>query len=160
MGQRMPETKIIKKYANRSLYDTSQSKYISLAELKRYVLDDVLFVVQEAKSKTDITRQVLLQIIAEEENAGAPIFTTDVLRRFIRIYGNSTAVPFTAYIEQLSTLLDQQTRQFWDRMQTSPEFSPVAAWTDIAKRNLALWEETRDRLLKVSGLDTKKTDAK
>src|SRR3989338_7297547 len=132
----MAEAKIIKKYPNRSLYDTSQSKYISLTDLKQYVLEDTPFIVQEAKSKIDITRQVLLQIISEEENAGTPIFTTDVLRRFIRIYGNSAAAPYSTYIEQMSSLLDQQTRQFWDQLNAQGEYGTVTAWADIAKRNM------------------------
>lgn len=151
----MPETKVIKKYPNRSLYDTSQSKYISLTDLKQYVLEDTPFLVQEAKSKTDITRQVLLQIIAEEENAGTPIFTKEVLRRFIRIYGDAAAAPFRTYIEEMSSLLDQQTRQFWERLNTTSDFNPVAAWNDIARRNLDIWKETQERLLQASVQDRK-----
>lgn len=144
----MADTKIIKKYPNRSLYDTSQSKYISLSDLKQYVLQDIDFVVQEAKSKKDITRQVLLQIIADEENAGTPIFTSDVLRRFIRIYGNTQDAPFDTYIEQMSALLDQQTRLFWEQFTDSPEFNPATAWTEIARRNLDIWQETQNNLLR------------
>jgi len=143
----MVDTKIIKKYPNRSLYDTSQSKYISLSDLKQYVLQDVAFLVQEAKSKKDITRQVLLQIISDEENAGTPIFTTDVLRRFIRIYGNTEEAPFGEYIEQMSSLLEQQTRLFWERFTETPEFNPAATWTEMARRNLEIWQETQNKLM-------------
>ena len=144
----MAEAKIIKKYPNRSLYDTSQSKYISLSDLKQYVLADQEFLVQEVKSKKDITRQVLLQIIADEENAGTPIFTTQVLRRLIRIYGNATAGPLGGYIEQMSTLLEQQTRLFWEQLTETPEFNPAATWTEIAARNLEIWQETQANLLR------------
>ena len=144
----MAEAKIIKKYPNRSLYDTSQSKYISLSDLKQYVLADQEFLVQEVKSKKDITRQVLLQIIADEENAGTPIFTTQVLRRFIRIYGNTAAGPLGGYIEQMSSLLEQQTRLFWEQLGETPEFNPAAAWTEIANRNLEIWQETQANLLR------------
>ena len=154
----MAEAKIIKKYPNRSLYDTSQSKYISLTDLKQYVLEDTPFIVQEAKSKIDITRQVLLQIISEEENAGRPIFTTDVLRRFIRIYGNSAAGSFSTYIEQMSSLLDQQTRQFWEQLSARQDLSPVTTWTEIANRNMEIWQETQDKLLRASGLNRKSED--
>ncbi|OGT82735.1 MAG: polyhydroxyalkanoate synthesis repressor PhaR [Gammaproteobacteria bacterium RIFCSPLOWO2_12_FULL_52_10] len=154
----MAEAKIIKKYPNRSLYDTSQSKYISLTDLQQYVLEDTPFIVQEAKSKIDITRQVLLQIISEEENAGRPIFTTDVLRRFIRIYGNSAAGSFSTYIEQMSSLLDQQTRQFWEQLSARQDLSPVTTWTEIANRNMEIWQETQDKLLRASGLNRKSED--
>lgn len=147
----MSDVKIIKKYPNRSLYDTSQSKYISLSELKKYVLQDIPFEVQEAKSKKNITRQVLLQIISDEENSGTPMFTTDVLRRFIRIYGDSMQRTFSGYIEQMSSLLDQQTRQFWEHFDESPDFNPMGAWTEIAKRNLDIWKETQKNLLKAAG---------
>jgi len=154
----MAEAKIIKKYPNRSLYDTSQSKYISLTDLQQYVLEDTPFIVQEAKSKIDITRQVLLQIISEEENAGRPIFTTDVLRRFIRIYGNSAAGSFSTYIEQMSSLLDQQTRQFWEQLSARQDLSPVTTWTEIANRNMEIWQETQEKLLRASGLNRKSED--
>ena len=154
----MAEAKIIKKYPNRSLYDTSQSKYISLTDLQQYVLEDTPFIVQEAKSKIDITRQVLLQIISEEENAGRPIFTTDVLRRFIRIYGNSAAGTFSTYIEQMSSLLDQQTRQFWEQLSARQDLSPVTTWTEIANRNMEIWQETQEKLLRASGLNRKSED--
>lgn len=122
----MAEAKIIKKYPNRSLYDTSQSKYISLSDLKKYVLHGQDFVVWEVKSKTDITRQILLQIIADEENSDTPLFTVQVLRRFIRVYGNTVTGPLGGNIEQMSFLLEQQTRLFWEQLAGTPEFSPAA----------------------------------
>ena len=151
----MAEAKIIKKYPNRSLYDTSQSKYISLSDLKQYVFDGEDFIVQEAKSKKDITRQVLLQIIADEENAGTPIFSTDVLRRFIRIYGDSSKLSMGSFIEQMSNLLEQQTRQFWEQFPDAQEFNPVGSWNEIARRNMEIWQETQAKLLKASNLKKK-----
>jgi polyhydroxyalkanoate synthesis repressor PhaR len=151
----MPDPRVIKKYSNRSLYDTERSMYISLTDLKQYVLDDVEFVVREARTKADITRQVLLQIIAEEENAGKPIFSTAVLRRFIRIYGNSAAAPFNTYIEELSNILDLQTRQFLDQLHARPELNPLSAWSEIFKRNLDIWQETADKLVQASGREVK-----
>lgn len=130
----MAEAKIIKKYPNRSLYDTNQSKYISLFDLRQYVLQDQEFMVQEVKSKRDITRQVLLQIIADEENSGAPIFTAQVLRRLISVYGNAKADPGGGYIEQMSSLLEQQTRLFWAQLAETPEYNPATVWTGIVDR--------------------------
>lgn len=143
----------IKKYPNRSLYDTNQSKYISISDLRQYVLDDVTFEVQDAKSKKDITRQVLLQIITEAENEGNPMFTTDVLTRFIKMYGNSMTGALNGFIDQMSSMIDQQTKQFLEQLTESQQYNPVNAWSDVINRNLEIWQETQNNLLKASGVD-------
>src|ERR1700681_3420669 len=71
------EIRLIKKYPNRRLYDTATSSYITLADVKQLVLDQVIFKVVDAKSDEDLTRAILLQIILEEESAGAPMFSSD-----------------------------------------------------------------------------------
>ena len=83
------EIRLIKKYPNRRLYDTATSSYITLADVKQLVLDQVVFKVIDAKSDEDLTRSILLQIILEEESAGAPMFTSDMLSQIIRFYGNA-----------------------------------------------------------------------
>jgi len=81
--------RIIKKYPNRRLYDTESSSYITLADVKKLVLEQVPFRVEDAKTKEDLTRSILLQIILEEESAGAPMFSCDMLTHIIRFYGNA-----------------------------------------------------------------------
>jgi len=149
---------IIKKYPNRSLYDSSQSKYISLTDLRQYVLDDISFQVLDAKSKKDITRQVLLQIITEAENEGNPMFTTDVLTRFIKMYGDSMHGALNGFIEQMSSMIDQQTRQFLEQITESQKYNPVSTWSDVINRNLEIWQETQKNLMKASGVDRKESD--
>ena len=78
--------RLIKKYPNRRLYDTAISSYITLADVKNLVLDGVDFEVIDTKTKADITRSVLLQIIAEEEQEGEPIFSTELLAKVERRY--------------------------------------------------------------------------
>ena len=146
----------IKKYPNRSLYDTSRSKYISMSDLRQYVLEDIAFEVQDAKTKKDITRQVLLQIITEAENEGTPMFSTDVLTRFIKLYGDSMTGAFNGFINQMSSMIDQQTKQFLEQITETRKYNPVNAWSDIVNRNLKIWQETQTKLLKASGLDRKK----
>ena len=73
------ETRLIKKYPNRRLYDTATSSYITLADVKKLVLQQVPFKVADAKSNEDLTRSILLQIILEEESSGAPMFSSDML---------------------------------------------------------------------------------
>lgn len=152
----MTDPIVIKKYPNRSLYDTSRSKYISMSDLRQYVLDDIAFEVQDAKSKKTITRQVLLQIITEAENEGKPMFSTDVLTRFIKMYGDSVTGTLNGFIDQMSSLIDQQTKQFLDQVTESRKYNPVNAWSDIVNRNLKIWQETQENLLKASGMDRKK----
>ena len=80
-GDAKPGLRILKKYPNRRLYDTQTSSYITLADVKRMVLDGVDFEVHDAKTQEDLTRSILLQIILEEETGGVPMFSTRSLAR-------------------------------------------------------------------------------
>ena len=93
--------RIIKKYPNRRLYDTTTSVYITLADVKKLVLENVVFRVEDAKSKDDLTRSILLQIILEEESGeGAPMFSSDMLSKIIRFYGNAMQGMMGNYLEK------------------------------------------------------------
>ena len=93
--------RIIKKYPNRRLYDTTTSVYITLADVKKLVLENVIFRVEDAKTKDDLTRSILLQIILEEESGnGAPMFSSDVLSKIIRFYGNAMQGMMGNYLEK------------------------------------------------------------
>src|SRR4026208_1721379 len=83
------QLRLIKKYPNRRLYDTKTSSYITLADVKQMVLKQEEFQVVDAKSGDDLTRQILLQIILEEESGGAPMFSSNLLSQLIRSYGNA-----------------------------------------------------------------------
>ena len=110
----------IKKYPNRRLYDTETSSYITLADVKKLVLENVEFRVEDAKTKEDLTRAILLQIILEEESAGAPMFTSDSLSQIIRFYGNAMQGMMGGYLEkniqtfmQIQNKLQDQSRQVY-----------------------------------------------
>ena len=75
----MSEPRTIKKYPNRRLYDTVESRYITLADIRRLVIDRIDFVVMDKKSQEDITRSILLQVIAEQEHGGEPLMSRDFL---------------------------------------------------------------------------------
>ncbi len=92
--------RLIKKYPNRRLYDTQTSSYITLADVKELVLKQEEFQVIDAKSAEDLTRQILLQIILDEESTGAPMFSHDVLTQFIRFYGNAMQGVMGNYLER------------------------------------------------------------
>lgn len=92
--------RLIKKYPNRRLYDTQTSTYITLADVKQLVLENAEFQVVDAKSTEDLTRSILLQIILEEETAGAPMFTAPMLSQIIRFYGHAMQGIMGAYLEK------------------------------------------------------------
>jgi len=105
------EPRIIKKYPNRRLYDTETSSYITLADVKKLVLEQVAFRVEDAKTKDDLTRSILLQIILEEEAAGAPMFSSDMLSQIIRFYGNAMQGMMGSYLEKnIQTFIEIQKR--------------------------------------------------
>lgn len=81
--------RVIKKYPNRRLYDSASSSYITLADIKQWVIDGVPVQVVDAKTSQDLTRSILLQIILEEEACGVPVFSTQMLQQVIRFYGHS-----------------------------------------------------------------------
>ena len=118
-----PAQRIIKKYPNRRLYDTDTSTYITLAEVKRLVMDHQLFVVRDAKTNEDLTRSILLQIILEEEAGGAPMFSEAALANIIRFYGHAMQGFMGSYIEKnvqaftdLQSQVAEQTKNFTPEM--------------------------------------------
>jgi polyhydroxyalkanoate synthesis repressor PhaR len=121
--------RIIKKYPNRRLYDTANSGYITLADVKQMVLDFVDFQVIDAKSGDDLTRGILLQIILEEESAGVPMFSSEMLSQMIRFYGNALQGIMGNYMEQnvkaflviQNKLQDQAKQIYGDKMMLTPD---------------------------------------
>ena len=94
------QVRLIKKYPNRRLYDTKTSSYITLVDVKQMVLKQEEFQAVDAKTGEDLTRQILLQIILEEESSGQPMFTSDALSQMIRTYGNAMQGMMGGYLEK------------------------------------------------------------
>ena len=123
------DTRTIKKYPNRRLYDTANSGYITLADVKQMVLDGIAFRVVDAKSGEDLTRQILLQIILDEEAGGLPMFSSEMLAQMIRFYGTAQQTIIGQYIEQnvqaflaIQKKLSEQAKQVYgDKMMLTPE---------------------------------------
>jgi polyhydroxyalkanoate synthesis repressor PhaR len=121
--------RIIKKYPNRRLYDTTNSGYITLADVKQMVLEFIDFQVVDAKSGDDLTRGILLQIILEEESAGMPMFSSEMLSQMIRFYGNALQGIMGNYMEQnvkaflviQNKLQDQAKQIYGDKMLLTPD---------------------------------------
>jgi polyhydroxyalkanoate synthesis repressor PhaR len=114
--------RVIKKYPNRRLYDTDTSSYITLAEIKQLVMDDERFVVRDAKSNEDLTRSILLQVILEEETAGVPIFSEQVLANIIRFYGHAMQDFMGSYLEKnVQVFMDVQKKMAEQSKVLTPE---------------------------------------
>ena len=121
-GTRSNAVRVIKKYPNRRLYDTDSSTYITLAEVKTLVMDNEPFVVRDAKTNDDLTRSILLQIILEEETAGVPIFTEQVLANIIRFYGHSMQDFMGSYLEKnVQIFMDLQNKMAAQAPGATPE---------------------------------------
>ena len=128
-----PPVRLIKKYPNRRLYDTQTSTYITLADVKQLVLDQEEFQVIDAKAGEDLTRQILLQIILEEESEGMPMFTAQMLAQIIRFYGNAMQGMMGSYLEKnIQAFIDiqgkvtEQSKAFYETNKIGPEM-----WTQF-----------------------------
>src|SRR6266849_604975 len=125
--------RLIKKYPNRRLYDTKTSVYITLADVKKLVMGGEEFQVVDAKTGEDLTRSILLQIIMEEEAAGAPMFSSDVLTQFIRSYGNAMQGMLGAYLER--------NMQLFGEIQKSMREQSQKLYGEPTKFNEELWKQ-------------------
>jgi polyhydroxyalkanoate synthesis repressor PhaR len=128
---------IIKKYANRRLYDTESSSYITLDRLAEMVRQKRQFKVVDAKSGEDITRQVLAQIIMDEEARGSEMLPINFLRQLIGMYGGNMQPMVPHYLEASLEAFQRNQSQFRDAMVGAFGSGPFA---DIARRNLELFQ--------------------
>ncbi|MNM70525.1 PHB/PHA accumulation regulator DNA-binding domain protein [compost metagenome] len=137
----MAATRIIKKYPNRRLYDTEISSYITIEDVRQLILDGETFEVRDAKSGEDLTRSVLLQIIADKEQDGEPMLSTQLLSQLIRFYGDSLQGFMGNYLERsMQVFLDQQ-QQFRQQMGNLLGQTPWAMMNQLTERNMELWQE-------------------
>ena len=133
------QVRIIKKYPNRRVYDTQESKYIKVEDIRKMVVDGVSFKVIDSKTKEDVTRTVLLQIILEQESESNPLFTSDNLRHFIKYYGHNQSDQFSDYMNQSLAFFHQQQEQFNLGMQEYMSRNPVNIFSDLSKKNTEVW---------------------
>ncbi|HNH90188.1 MAG TPA: polyhydroxyalkanoate synthesis repressor PhaR [Thiobacillaceae bacterium] len=140
----MTAERLIKKYPNRRLYDTEESRYITLAEVRELVMRAINFKVVDSQTEDDITRNILLQIIMEQEAGGAPMFTAAMLERFIRFYGDTAQAAFTTFLDQSLDLFVQQQRMFTEQMQGMWGGNPVDFWMKLGQQNMGLWKDMEE----------------
>ena len=126
--------RIIKKYPNRRLYDTETSAYITLTDVKQFVLDHQQFEVHDARSGEDLTRSILLQVILEEESGGVPMFSADMLANIIRYYGHSMQGLMGSYLERSIGAFHEAQKKFQDQstsvLGAAPAFAPET-WSKL-----------------------------
>ena len=104
----MSEPRVIKKYPNRRLYDTIESRYITLADIRRLVIERIEFIVVDKKNNSDITRSILLQVIAEQEHLTEPLLSQEFMVNVIRAYGTNAHGQVSGQLEQsLKQILSQ-----------------------------------------------------
>src|SRR5437868_8920421 len=133
----------IKKYANRRLYNTGTSTYVTLEDLAAMVKEGEDFLVYDAKTGDDITRSVLAQIIFEQENkAGQNLLPTTFLRQLIRFYGDSMQLVVPKYLEQSIDTLTREQEKFRKQLTNTSSGTPFAPLEEHVRRNMELFQQT------------------
>jgi polyhydroxyalkanoate synthesis repressor PhaR len=136
------EKVIIKKYANRRLYNTAASSYVTLEHLSEMVREGVDFVVLDAKTNDDITRSVLAQIIFEQESRGQNLLPVSFLRRLIRFYGDQMQGFLPPYLEMSMESFSKAQEKVRENMSRAfGATTPMAAFEEQAQRNMALFQQ-------------------
>ena len=133
---------VIKKYANRRLYNTATSAYVTLDHLSQMVKDKTDFVVYDAKTGEDITRSVLTQIIVEEESKGGQtMLPIPFLRQLISFYGDSLQGVVPQYLEMSMTQFARNQEQMRSYLQNAFGFNPFQQFESMGKQNMAMFEK-------------------
>ena len=157
-----PAQRVVKKYPNRRLYDTSSSTYITLADVKRLVMAGESFVVRDAKTNEDLTRAILLQIILEEEAGGKPIFTEAALANIIRFYGHAMQGFMGSCLEEnVQSMMDIQNKLTEQAKGHSPEmWAPFTNLQSPLMQNMVggYAENSRKTFLKMQEQMQKQTE--
>ena len=155
---------VIKKYANRRLYNTATSRYVTLEDLCEMVKDGEDFVVFDAKSGEDITRSVLTQIIVEEESKGTNLLPISFLRQLISFYGDNMQNIVPSYLEHSMEAFYKNQDQIRDYFSnTLGGIFPMGPLEDMGKQNMAMFEQAMKMFTPFSaneGSDTTKAAAK
>src|SRR4249919_3638338 len=135
----MSQLRIIKKYPNRRLYDTEISSYVTLEDVRQLIVEGEEFEVRDARTGADLTRSVLLQILAEHEDIGQPIFSTQLLTTVIRFYGDSLQGIIGNYLERSIQMFNDQQQQLRGHLGNLVVQTPWALLNQLADKNMEIW---------------------
>lgn len=159
MMKTMQQERLIRKYSNRRLYDTSASRHVTLDDLRQLIVAGERIKVIDDKSGDDLTRSVLLQIISEQEQFGMPVLGSELLEMIIRFYGGPMQAMLSRYLEQTFTTVLRQQEAMQSQVAKALQ-TPFAPLTELARKNMEMWEQmqsaTRDAFGMQSDNDPKK----
>ena len=142
----MAEERLIRKYANRRLYDAHDSRHVTLDDLRKLIAGGQRIKVIDDKSGEDLTRSILLQIIASQEQFGTPVLSTQLLEAIIRFYGNPIQQLLTQYLEQSIGSLLRQQNLMQAEMAKALE-TPMAPLAEMARQNMEMWAKMQASML-------------
>jgi polyhydroxyalkanoate synthesis repressor PhaR len=149
------DKRVIKKYPNRRLYDTAESKYVTLSDVRELVLGGIAFCVIDKKSGEDISRSILLQIIIEqeEEENVDPMFSTEVLEQLIGFYGKSVQGQAGDFIQNSLSLFQEQQKRFQEQVTGAMQSNPMSSgFTEVAQRNMDMWQQMQNTFFSAAGV--------
>jgi len=146
---------VVKKYANRRLYNTATSSYVTLDDLAKLIKEGGDFIAQDAKTAEDITRSVLTQIIVEQEQKGQNLLPTSFLRQLISFYGDSMQVLVPGYLEQAMIAFARNQEQMRKNLQATFGIFPFGQFEEMGKQNIALFERALKMLASPYGREEK-----
>ncbi len=143
----MSSERVIKKYANRRLYDAAESRHVTLEDLRKLIVQGEKIKIVDDKSGEDLTRSILLQIIADQEQFGQPILSTQTLESIIRFYGDAMQGFMGRYLEQsVATFVGQQ-QALQSQLTKMVSGTPLASMSDLAQANLAMWQQMQENFV-------------
>jgi polyhydroxyalkanoate synthesis repressor PhaR len=142
----MAEERLIRKYANRRLYDAQDSRHVTLDDLRKLIAGGERIKVVDDRSGDDITRSILLQIIANQEQFGTPVLSLQLLEAIIRFYGNPIQQMLTSYLEQSIGGLLRQQNLMQVEMAKALE-TPMAPVAEMARQNMEMWAKMQASML-------------
>ncbi|MDH3989532.1 MAG: polyhydroxyalkanoate synthesis repressor PhaR [Gammaproteobacteria bacterium] len=144
----MSSARVITKYPNRRLYDTEESRYVTLADVRDLVINKTDFVVIDRKTSDDITRSILLQVITEQEQHGEAVMSEDFLSQVIRSYGKVVPGFAADYLEESMNFFMTQQQNLRSQVKRVVGLDPFAAVADVAQKNFARWKSLQEEVLR------------
>ena len=148
--------RIIKKYPNRRLYDTEISRYITLDDVRKLVVSGIDIRVTDVKTEEDLTRNVLLQVIAEQEHEGKPIFNAPMLTQLIRFYGNAYQSAFSDYLQKSLEMFTAQQQNLQKNFEKAVTGNPITTtMSEMTEQNLEAWRQMQNSFFQAAGFGGK-----
>ena len=142
----MAKERLIKKYANRRLYDASQSRHVTLDDIREFIIQGAKVTVVEDKTGEDITRLILLQVISEQEQFGKPILSAQLLESIIRFYGNGMQDFMSRYLEKSVETFSRQQETLQTQISKLMANAPMTTMGELAKQNLDYWTRMQESM--------------